>query len=206
MLLYDNRQSSNALKVRFLLAELGIEYRREEIALARPRAAHYLQLNPLGGVPAIDDDGFVLAESNTILRYLADREGRDDLYPRDLHGRARVDELLDRWSTGLRSALFRVEAPALGYTAGVGWVSSSADHDAARREEREIAPQMTLLDGLLAESGYALGPFTIADCSIAPALYRTTHTQMDLTPYPRIARLRDALLARPAFRAAEPLL
>ncbi len=206
MLLYDNPSSSNALKVRFLLAELGLDYERETIPFTRPRPAAFLAMNPLGGIPTLDDDGFVLSESNTMLRYLADREGRDDLYPREPRRRAQVDELLDRWVTGLRSALFRVEEPALGFTPGVGWDPSAADPDAARREAHAIAPQIEILEALLPDHGYALGAFTIADCSLAPALYRTTHTKMDLTPYPRMRRLRDDLIARPAFIAAGPVL
>jgi glutathione S-transferase len=62
------------------------------------------------------------------------------------------------------------------------------------------------MEGLLPDEGYALGSFSIADCSLAPALYRTTNTAMDLSPYPRTRRLRDALMARPAFAAAMPVL
>ncbi len=51
--------------------------------MARPRPADYVAVNPFTGIPTLDDDGFVLTESNAILRYLAMREGRDDLYPSD---------------------------------------------------------------------------------------------------------------------------
>ena len=75
VLLYDNPISSNALKVRFLLAELGLGYDRREVPLTHPRPGWYLAENPLGGVPALDDGGLVMAESNAILRYLAQRRG-----------------------------------------------------------------------------------------------------------------------------------
>ena len=82
MLLYDNPRSSNALKVRFLLAELGLGYERREVPLSQPRPDWYLAQNPLGGVPALSDDGLVLAESNAIMRYLAGREdGRTCIQP-----------------------------------------------------------------------------------------------------------------------------
>ncbi|MDX6553192.1 MAG: glutathione S-transferase, partial [Gaiellales bacterium] len=79
--LYDHPISSNALKVRFMLAELGLPYERRNVPIERPRPQWYVDVNPLGGIPTVDDDGFVLTESNSILRYLANREGRDDLYP-----------------------------------------------------------------------------------------------------------------------------
>src|SRR6476659_5874966 len=61
MLLYNNPASSNALKVRFLLAELGLAYDSREVPMPQPRPDWYLDRNPLGGIPALDDDGLVLA-------------------------------------------------------------------------------------------------------------------------------------------------
>ena len=63
-----------------------------------PRPAGYVAVNPFAGIPALDDDGFTVTESNAILRYLALREGRDDLYPTEPRGHARVNELLDRFA------------------------------------------------------------------------------------------------------------
>ena len=85
LVLYDHPVSSNALKVRFLLAELGLEHERRRVELSRPRDPAYVALNPMGTVPLLLDGDFALAESHAILRYLADREQRDDLYPTDLH-------------------------------------------------------------------------------------------------------------------------
>ena len=89
MLLYDNPVSSNALKVRFLLAELGLAYDCREVPIRSRGPTGTSPQNPLGGIPTLDDDGLVMAESNAILRYLAQREGRDDLYPAG-SGRARA--------------------------------------------------------------------------------------------------------------------
>ena len=66
--LYNLPASNNALKVRFLLAELALDYELIEVPAPRPRPDWYLAINPAGGVPTLDDDGFVLAESNAILR------------------------------------------------------------------------------------------------------------------------------------------
>ena len=73
---------------------------------ARPRPDWYLEVNPFGGVPAIRDGDLVLAESQAILRYLATRESRDDLYPTDPVARARVDWALDAWTTTVFPRIF----------------------------------------------------------------------------------------------------
>jgi glutathione S-transferase len=206
LLLYDNPVSSNALKARFLLAELGLDYERRTVPFDLPRPDWYLAVNPVGGIPALEDDGLVLAESHAILRYLASRERRDDLYPADLRARATVDEFLDRWALTFRPAFFRFEMPTLGFVPGRGMGGGPPDPAALPAIAEAIAPTLHLLDGLVGRSGPALGRFTIADVAAAPVLYRTAHTGLDLSPYPNVARWRDALVERPAFAAAEPVL
>jgi len=205
--LWDHPESSNALKVRFLLAELGLPYERETVPMGRPRPQRYLDLNPVGGIPTLVDDGFVLAESQAILRYLATRQQRTDLYPDVPCERARVDEFLDRFATGLRTALFRHEAPALGWSLEKGFDPADADADAAAAVVPELAGPLALLESVVGSDGATvLGRFTIADCALAPVLFRTTVTGLALDDYPNLARLRDSLLARPAWSAADPVL
>ena len=206
LLLYDNPTSSNALKARFLLAELGLACERRTVPYDVPRPDWYLAVNPIGGIPTLDDDGFVLSESNAILRYLANREGRGDLYPTDPSGRARVDMMLDRWSLTFRPAFFRHEKEALGFAPGKGMGGREPDPEAAARVAEEIAPTLQTLDGLVDPSGYALGAFTIADAAAGPVLFRTTKTGLDLVPYPNVLRWRETVTARQAFTAAQPVL
>lgn len=205
LLLYDNPTSSNALKARVMLAEVGLDYERRTVPYDLPRPDWYVAVNPVGGIPTLDDDGFFVSESNAILRYLALREGRDDLYPAELHARARVETLLDRWSLTFRPAFFRHEAEALGFAPGKGMGGRAPDADAAARVAGEIATTLRLLDSIVDPSGTALGTYTIADVAAAPVLFRTTVTGLDLAPYPNVLRWRETVTARPAFAAAEPV-
>jgi glutathione S-transferase len=205
LVLYDAPASSNALKVRFCLAELGCGYRRHEVPLARPRPAEYLAVNPLGLIPALDDDGFVVTESHTILRYLALRERRDDLYPAAARDRVRVDEFLDRFATSIRPAFFRVEAAALGYVPGTGFDAAEPDEAAAEEARAGLAPTLDVLEGMIGDRGVVLDRFTIADCALAPVLFRTLSTGVGLEAHPVLARLREVLLERPAWAAADPV-
>ena len=73
------------------------------------------------------------------------------------------------------------------------------------RSREQIAPQLGQLEQILSDGDYALGDFTIADCAIAPVLFRTTKSGLDLSAYRKVSKLRDAHLARPAFTAAGPV-
>ena len=205
LVLFDHPTSSNALKVRFLLAELGLEYERREVPLTRPRPGWYLAVNPVSGVPTLQDGDFVLAESHAILRWLCAREGRDDIHPPEPHERARVDEFLDRWHTRLRPAFFRHEIPSLGWTPDGSLLSAPPDPEQAAKAEAAIQDDLALFEALVGDGTCVLGRFTIADCAVAPVLFRTTKTGLSLAAFPKLTALRDALLARPAWAAAEPV-
>jgi glutathione S-transferase len=71
--LYNVAYSGNSYKVRLLLAQLGIPCEIIEIDILNggSRTPEFLKINPNGRTPVLDDDGFVLAESNAILTYLA---------------------------------------------------------------------------------------------------------------------------------------
>jgi glutathione S-transferase len=73
MKLYNVAYSGNSYKVRLLLAQLGIpcEIIEVDILKGESRTAEFLKINPNGRTPVLDDSGFVLAESNAILAYLA---------------------------------------------------------------------------------------------------------------------------------------
>ncbi len=73
MKLYNVAYSGNSYKVRLLLAHLGIpcEIVEVDILKGESRTAEFLKINPNGRTPVLEDNGFVLAESNAILAYLA---------------------------------------------------------------------------------------------------------------------------------------
>jgi glutathione S-transferase len=73
MRLFSVSYSGNSYKVRLLLAHLGIpcEVIDVDILKGESRTAEFLKINPNGRTPVLDDHGFVLAESNAILAYLA---------------------------------------------------------------------------------------------------------------------------------------
>jgi glutathione S-transferase len=71
--LYNVAYSGNSYKVRLLLSHLQVpcEIVEVDILSGKSRTPEFLKINPNGRTPMLDDNGFILAESNAILAYLA---------------------------------------------------------------------------------------------------------------------------------------
>ncbi len=202
--LHDNLLSSNAQKARFLLRELGLAFDRLDVPFtARPDA--HVAVNPTGGIPALVDGGVHLAESNAILRYLADREGRDDLYPRDLAARARVEWLLDHQATFFRPVSMTIEQPAFGLRPGRGLFAEAPEPDAVAAAVTAATPKLQMTERLLGPAPYACHErFTIVDVAFAPFLHRLRASGADLSATPRLVEWAAAVTSRPAWQAMAP--
>ena len=194
LVLFDNPGSTNGLKVRILLAELGMAARVEPVPLTPERPPQYLRIHPFGTVPCLVHGELTITESNTILRYLAGIAGRDDLHPGEPAARARVDMLLDALSLSLRPALWGLEEP-LVYALPV------VDGElAARRTALEAA--MDGWERMLEANAPALPELTIADIAMAGRLAHLERLLDGTDPWPVTNRRLAAVRARPAYAAA----
>jgi glutathione S-transferase len=194
LLLYDNPASSNGLKVRILLAELGQTVTTVPVSLDGPRPESYLAVHPFGTVPCLVVGDLSIVESNTILRYLASTAKREDLYPVDPARRARVDMLLDALSLSVRPDLWGVEE----------FVIYGLDLPADQAAER-LATLTTTLDRferLLVANGPHLPDLTIADIAIAGRLVHLKELPVQLDRIPVTVRRLASVREREAYRVA----
>jgi glutathione S-transferase len=159
--IYGRANSINVRKVLWIADELGLQYQREDWGRGfRPTSdPEFQRVSPFGVVPVIDDDGFILRESNTIVRYLAAKHGRADLYPVDLRERARVEQWMDWAATDLYQG---VRPVFLGL---VIKMPAFQDPKLIEVASADWNRQMNILDAHLEASGpYLMGKsFTIAD-------------------------------------------
>ena len=83
--LYGFDLSTPTNKIRFCANLIGIDLKSIPIDLGKGdnQTDEYLSMHPAGKVPVLDDDGFVLFESNAIMKYLC-RKHDSDLYPQDI--------------------------------------------------------------------------------------------------------------------------
>lgn len=98
--IWGRADSGNVQKVTWAAGELGLPFERVDIGgpFGKLEEPAYKKLNPNSRIPTIEDDGFVLWESNAIVRYLALKHGKGKLCPADLKVRADADRWMD-WCT-----------------------------------------------------------------------------------------------------------
>src|SRR6185437_4887992 len=95
--IWGRNPSSNVQKAMWAIGELGLAHERIDIggAFGGNKEAKYLAMNPNGLVPTLEeDDGFLLWESNSIVRYLAGKHG-GALEPKDAKARALASQWMD---------------------------------------------------------------------------------------------------------------
>lgn len=179
--IWGRLNSHNVKKVAWLAEEIGLDYVRHDVGGAFGMDAAYLALNPNALIPTIDDDGFVLWESNAILRYLAARHA-PALWPADPAARALADRWMD-WQFGYADAqrdLF------------INLVRRPADSRDAAAIERSVAASaklMAILNDALTHSPWLSGAdFGLGD--IPMGVYAYTWFTLDI-PRPNLSALAN---------------
>lgn len=188
--------SGNVQKVVWLLEELGQPYAREDYGrqFGNTADAAYLKLNPSGKVPTLVDGDVVVWESNTILRYVANKVGTP-LYPTDPAGRSQVERWMDWLLASLNGpyvAIFKESKKAEGERAP----SFGAD-------AKELKSHLDLLNGAMAGRKFVAGnAMSLADICLGPIVHRCLDFPIDVSGLDGLKAWRATIAARPAFKKA----
>ena len=197
--IYGRANSINVRKVLWLCGEVGQGFEREDWGRGfKPTSEpSFHKVSAFGVVPVVDDDGFVLRESNTIVRYLASKLGRKDLYPVDLKARAVTEQWMDWAATDIYTAIRPV---FLGLQ--VKMAPYKDDKQSIENGIKEWTRQMQLLDAHLAKSGpYVCGPsFTIGDILVGLIVNRWFGIAFERPLLAAVAAYYERLSERPAYR------
>jgi glutathione S-transferase len=180
--LYDADRCPYCARVRIALAEKGIEYETVEVDLDdRPRWIY--EKNPLGRVPVLEEDTFVLAESAVIDEYLDERYPDPPLWPADPGERA-LGRLL----------IFRFDELSRPY-----YALRRGEEGARQRLDAALA----MLDALLHEQAFLSGrEFGLADIAYIPWIVRARdRMDVDLQPFPALSQWVARLEQRPSIAA-----
>lgn len=189
--------SINVRKVLWLCAELGLKCELIERGTAAVPVSDpgFIARNPFGLVPFLEDDGFCLAESNTILRYLARREGRRDLLPTDAKAAAEVERWIDWQATDFNDSW------RYAFIARFREVAGYDDQPLIEKSRHAFDAKARIVDDQLARTGgfIAGAIFTLADIPVGLSVRRWL-AMKSAVGLANLNAYYDRLCQRAAFR------
>ena len=197
--LLGRANSSNVMKVVWLLEEMGLPYQRLDVGgkFGGNDTPDYRALNPNGVVPTLIEDDFVLWESNAILRYLAASHPEGvTFWPTAPQARAKVD----RWMDWLHTMLGPQMTPVFWNL--IRHAPADRDQAVIAKATARLIDLYAILDRQLGTNPYLAGPtLTLCDIAIGPQIHRWFNFEgIDRPDYPNLRAWYDRLLARPVYR------
>jgi glutathione S-transferase len=195
--IWGRTNSANVQKPLWVCDEMGVPYELEEVggAFGRTKDPEYLAMNPNSRVPTIDDDGYVLWESNAIVRYLANKHGKGSMAPVDPRDHADAD----RWMDWQQTTVLPFMTPIFwGLVRTPEPDRNLAVIEVARNEGIAV---WSILEERLEGRDYILGDrLTMADIPLGPQCHRWMTLITDRPAMPNLEAWYQRLLARPAFK------
>lgn len=200
MKLYYHPASTTSRPILLFAAEegLALDLQLVDLMKGEHKQKPYIDLNPNGLVPMLDDDGFRLTESSAILKYLAEKT-QSARYPADLKTRARVNEAMDWFNSNLyRDLGYNLVYPQV-YPHHVR--PGNANDATVQWGAQNCGAMLKVLDQHMLDGQSWLagdGP-TIADDFGACLLTCGELVKIDLAPYPNISAWMGRVKALPSW-------
>ncbi|MBU6959121.1 glutathione S-transferase [Pseudomonas sp. CVAP len=198
--IWGRKNSSNVRKALWCAEELGLTYETQDAggAFGGVDTPEYRAMNPNGRIPVIEDDGFVLWESNTIVRYLAARHAADsNWYPADVQARANAEKWMD-WTTSSFAEPFRQVFWGVLRTPvdQQDWVAINA-------AQKTCEKLLSMVDQALAQQPYLSGDeIGAGDIPLGSFIYAWFEMPIERAPMPHLQAWYARLKQRPAYQKA----
>jgi glutathione S-transferase len=197
--IWGRNTSINVQKVMWAIGELGIPHERIDVGgtFGRTREPFYLAMNPNALVPTLEEDGFILWESNTIVRYLAAKHGAGTLEPAKPQERALASQWMD-W-------MLTVCAPAIHplFWGLIRTPPEKRDQTKIEEAKENTAAALRMLDAQLGRTKFAAGDaFSMGDIPVGLIAYRFRKLvpERQGMGLDNVERWFLGLEARPAFK------
>src|SRR3954462_14495885 len=194
--IWGRTNSVNVKKALWCVEELGLKYERVDAGMqfGVTKTPEYLQMNPNSLVPTIEDDGFVLWESHTVVRYLAAKHSAGALWPTDIQKRADAERWMD-WAFTFQAAMRNVFW---------GLIRTPPEkRDAKAIEEARVKSNQLATDVLersLAGRKNVTGErFTMGDIPIGCEVQRWMRCPIERPKLPNVEAWFGRLRERPAY-------
>jgi glutathione S-transferase len=187
--------SVNVKKALWCIDELGLEYERTDAGLQHGvvNTPEYRRMNPNGLVPTLEENGFVLWESHSIVRYLAAKHGKGVLWPMEERTRAVANQWMDwafTFQGSVRDAFWNL----------IRTPPEKRDAAAIERSRVKSGEMAAILDAALADQMYVAGAYSMGDIPIGCEVQRWMRLPMERPRLPNLEAWFERLCARPAFK------
>jgi glutathione S-transferase len=197
--IWGRNTSSNVQKAMWAVGELGLEHSRIDIggAFGQNREPKYLAMNPNGLVPTLEEeDGFLLWESNSVVRYLAGKYDKSGvLEPKDAKQRGLASQWMD-WQLS-------VAGPAItpAFWGLIRTPEEKRDMAAIKASQDKTVEAMRILDAQLGKTQFVAGSsFSYGDIPVGVMCYRYRVLVPDRPATPNLDRWYGTIAARKAFQ------
>ncbi|KAH8348283.1 hypothetical protein KR084_006146 [Drosophila pseudotakahashii] len=181
-----------ACKLTLRALNLDYEYREVNLLAREHFSEEFLKKNPQHTVPLLDDNGTLICDSHAIVCYLVGKYAKsDELYPKDLVKRARVDQGLFFDASILFMSLRNVSVPYLYHQVNL----------VPKEKVDNIKDAYGLLETFLGDNLYLTGSnITLADlCCGATASALAAVLELDQESYPKVAAWLKRLSSLPHY-------
>jgi glutathione S-transferase len=195
--IWGRKNSSNVAPVMWAVGELGLEHTRHNAGgtFGRLDTAEYRAMNPNGLVPTMNDSGFVLWESNAIIRYLARQYGAGSLYPKDTKTLAIAEQWMEWMKTTLNPGFFPI------FWQLVRTDKEKQDLSLVQRAMATTAKNLGILEtGLDGREFVAGNALTLGDVALGPLFYRYFNLPVNRPSLPNVENWYSRLCERPAYQ------
>ncbi len=196
--LYGFKPSFPVNRVRLCLNAMGVEYEHIPVnpLAGETQTEEYLKMSPSGKVPALDDDGFTVFESNTIMKYLC-RKYKSDFYPDDIATQVKVDEWLDFTAMHLGDGIVKV----LFNKIVADMIDAPVNEQSLAEGYKFIERFLGVIDQQLGSSTYLAGDsLSIADFCLLATIDPAEVIEVDMNNYPNVKAWRDKLMQEPFYK------
>lgn len=175
----------------------GQPFEVELMPKEQTKTPEYLELNPMGKVPLLDDGGFILSENAAVLTYLADKYPQAQLAGGgDIKQRARVEH----WLGFINSEVHPTFKPLFGATA---YLEDAAAVEKTQANARtQLRKLFEIMDAQLGQADYLAGERSIADAYAFVTVLWTGFVNVDISGLEHLAAFKARMQADPAVQKA----
>lgn len=195
--IWGRKNSSNVQKVMWTVGELGLTHQRIDIGgeFGGNDDPAYRAMNPNGLVPTMQEDDFILWESNSIIRYLAGRYGAGTLEPADPKMRALANQWMD-WQISVVLPAF-----AATFWGLVRTPPEKRDYAAITASKKHTVDVMKFLDAALSRHAHVAGDaFSMGDIPVGVFVCRMRQLIPERPTLSNLERWYSSIEKRVAFR------